>query len=290
MITSMPEILGPAFNQRYGVLAVNVVDPLSMGAVLQAAQEKKSPVIIQVSPKTVKYWENFVPNGAVFLQQAFAAMAGNVTIPATLHLDHCPDRGMITQCFKAGWNSVLFDGSKLSFADCLEQTRQVVDEARWCGAAVEGEVEAIKGVEDGVGSDYASPLVPLDQVIEFIKQTAIDSFAAGIGTAHGLYKGEPNINFDRVTQIVDLYSIPIVIHGGTGLAPEVIKELVRRGGSKFNWSTGLKIIMNQAYGQTSANLAPKPDPLKQSDGVVLAIKIEVAKLIDILGSAGRATA
>ena len=188
-IVSMPEILGPAFQARYGVAAFNIVDDVTMSGILAAAVEARSPVIIEVSVKTVKLW------GARLIQVMFAEMARDLPIPTTLHLDHCPDRKVIDECLAAGWNSVLFDGSKLSYEENLKQTQEVVAQARQYGAAVEGEIEAIKGVEDGVGSEYGSPEVALESALEFIRETGIDSFAAGVGTAHGLYKEEPKTQF-----------------------------------------------------------------------------------------------
>jgi fructose-bisphosphate aldolase class II len=136
----MQDILADAFNRRYGVGAFNVVNDLTMEAVLAAAQETRSPVIVQVSVKTVKQM------GARLIRLMFAEMAGRVSIPATLHLDHCPDCKVIEECVAEGWNSVLFDASKLTYADNLAQTKEVVALAHAHGVAVEGELEAITGV------------------------------------------------------------------------------------------------------------------------------------------------
>jgi len=129
---SLREILQPAFAARYGVGAFNIVNDLTMAAVLDAAVEVKSPVIIQVSVKTVKMW------GARLLQQMFAEMAFHRSIPATLHLDHCPDIEMIKTCFEAGWNSALYDASSLSYQDNLRLCKEVVALAKKHGAGVEG--------------------------------------------------------------------------------------------------------------------------------------------------------
>ena len=144
---SLREILQPAFEARYGVGAFNIVNDLTMAAVLDAALETKSPVIIQVSVKTVKMW------GAKLLQQMFAEMASHRFVPATLHLDHCPDIEMIKTCLDAGWNSALFDASSLSYQDNLRLCKEVVAFAKKHGAGVEGELEAVRGIEDDVGSD-----------------------------------------------------------------------------------------------------------------------------------------
>jgi len=281
-VVSMPELLQPAFEQHYGVGAFNIVDDVTMHAVLAAAAEARSPVIVQVSVKTVKMW------GAKLIQLMFAEMARQVPTPTTLHLDHCPDRKVIAECLEAGWNSVLFDGSKLSYDEVLRQTKEVVALARKYGAAVEGEVEAVKGVEDGVGGDYSTPIIPLDEAVAFIRETGIDSFAAGIGTAHGLYEGEPIINFARVSEIVSAQPTPLVLHGGTGLSEDVFRELIARGEAKVNISTQLKITMADSY-RNYLNARPTEyDPLKLLGAVGKDVQRMVADFLHIFGSEGKA--
>ena len=281
-VVPMPEILQPAFEKRYGVGAFNIVDEVTMQAVLAAAAKARSPVIVQVSVKTVKLW------GAKLIQLMFAEMARKAPIPATLHLDHCPDRKVIRECLEAGWNSVLFDGSKLDYEEVLQQTKEVVALARKYGAAVEGEVEAVKGVEDGVGGDYSTPIIPLDKAVAFIRETGIDSFAAGIGTAHGLYEGEPKINFQRVSEIVAAQSTPLVLHGGTGLSEEVFTELIARGEAKVNISTQLKITMADTY-RSYLNAHPTEyDPLKLLGAVGDQVAKMVGEFLHIFGSEGKA--
>ena len=153
----MQEILKDAFDSRYGVGAFNIVNDLTMDAVLTAAAETRSPVIVQVSVKTVKVM------GARLIRLMFEEMASRVPVPATLHLDHCPDRKVIEECIAAGWNSVLFDASKLTYEDNMAQTKEVVALAHKTGVAVEGELEAVKGVEDGVGSEEGGAVVALDK-------------------------------------------------------------------------------------------------------------------------------
>ena len=240
-VVPMQEIMRDAFARRYGVAAFNIVNDLTMDAVLSAAQETRSPVIVQVSVKTVKVM------GARLIRLMFEEMAGRVTVPATLHLDHCPDRKVIEDCVAAGWNSVLFDASKLTYEDNLAQTKEVVALAHAHGVAVEGELEAIKGVEDGIGDEYGSPAVALDRAVAFMRQTRIDMFAPAIGTAHGVYKGEPKINFERVSEIVAAEPLPLVVHGGTGLADAVFHDLIARGAVKINISTQLKITFADAF-------------------------------------------
>ncbi len=281
-VVPMQQILKHAFENRYGVGAFNIVNDLTMDAVLTAACQAQSPVIVQVSVKTVKVM------GAKLIQLMFQEMASRVPIPATLHLDHCPDRKVIEDCVAAGWNSVLFDASKLTYEDNMAQTKQVVALAHQYGVAVEGELEAVKGVEDGIGDEYGSPAVALDKAVAFIRETGIDSFAPAIGTAHGLYKGTPKINFERVSEIVAEEPIPLVVHGGTGLSDETFRDLIRRGAPKVNISTQLKITMADAFREYLTERPTEYDPLKLLAAVKTRVVEQVKHFLCIFGSEGKA--
>lgn len=280
-VVPMQEMLKDAFDRRYGVGAFNIVNDLTMEAVLAAAVETRSPVIVQVSVKTVKQM------GARLIKLMFEEMAGRVAVPATLHLDHCPDRKIIEECVAVGWNSVLFDASKLTYEDDLAQTKEVVALAHRHGVAVEGELEAIQGVEDGVGSEYGGAVVALDKALAFIRETGIDCFAPAIGTAHGVYKGEPKISFERVSEIVAAAPLPLVVHGGTGLSEAVFHDLIRRGAVKINVSTQLKITFADSF---RAYLNERPgeyDPLKLLGAVRKNVQALAAGFMRVFGSEGR---
>ncbi len=281
-VVPMQQILKHAFENRYGVGAFNIVDGISMDAVLTAAAETRSPVIVQVSVKTVKFM------GARLIRLMFEEMAGRVPVPATLHLDHCPDRKVIEECLAAGWNSVLFDASKLSYEENMAQTKEVVKLAHSYGAAVEGELEAIKGVEDGVGDEHGSGVVALDKAVAFIRETGVDSFAPAIGTAHGVYKGTPKINFERVSEIVEQAPIPLVVHGGTGLSEETFRELIRRGAPKINISTQLKITYADSFRNYLNEKPDEYDPLKLIAAVKKNLVDMAASFMRIFGSEGKA--
>jgi fructose-bisphosphate aldolase, class II len=281
-IASMQGLLKNALERRYGVAAFNVVNDTSMEATLAAAMELRAPLIVQVSVKTVKVW------GARLIQLMFAEMAQRVSIPAALHLDHCPDVSVIEDCLEAGWNSVLFDGSSLGYEECLEQTRKVVALAHGYGAAVEGEIEPVKGVEDGLGSDEDGAIFSTEKAVAFIRETGIDSFAPAIGTAHGMYHAEPTINFDRVSQLVSAVGIPMVLHGGTGLSEHVFHNLIARGAAKVNISTELKITLADSLRIYLEKYPKQYDPLKLLAANRDAIKAMAAKFIKIFGSDGKA--
>ena len=233
-VVAMKEILDRAFADRYGVAAFNVVDDLSIEAVLAAAVAERAPVILQTSVKTVRSY------GRRQLVEVFRALVRDVDVPVTLHLDHCPERSVITDCLDAGWNSVLFDAHELDVAENLRQTTEVVAEARRHGAHVEGEIEGIQGVEDGLGSDQVSARQSLEVAVDFITRTGVDCFAPAIGNAHGRYGAAPQLDHQRVSDLVEATGVPMALHGGTGLSPGQFQDLVARGCAKVNISTALK--------------------------------------------------
>ena len=233
-VVPLTDILSDAFEERYGVPAINVVNDLTMEAVLAAAVEHSSPLIVQTSVKTVK------SVGYDVLYAMWRSMTAGIEVPVTLHLDHCPEREVITGCLHRGWNSVLFDASKLPVEENMRQTVEVVAEARRHGAHVEGEIESITGVEDGVGDDAPAPRQDLGVVLEFLDTTGVDVFAPAIGNAHGSYRRAPELDAGRVTDIVDARPLPIALHGGSGLSDEQFHDLIGRGCAKVNISTALK--------------------------------------------------
>jgi tagatose 1,6-diphosphate aldolase GatY/KbaY len=281
-VVPMREILDRAFAERYGVAAINVVDDLSLEAVLAAATELRAPLIVQTSVKTVKSL------GAKPFYAMWRARADDVPVPVTLHLDHCPDREWISTCLRTGWNSVLFDGSELDVEENTRQTIEVVAEADGYGAQVEGEIESVLGVEDGVGSDEAGDVHPVDVSNKFIEDTGIYSFAPAIGTAHGLYKAEPKLTPERVTEIVNVHPIPQVLHGGTGLTEAQFSDLIARGCAKVNISTALKIAFVDAHREFLDANPAKKDPPAMLKHVRTAVKEMAERHIRMFGSAGRA--
>lgn len=283
-VVSLKEILDRAFDARYGVPAVNVFNDLTMQGVLAAAVEVRSPIIVQTSVKTVR------SIGAKVLFAMWQSMTADIDVPVALHLDHCPDRDVISECLAIGWNSVLFDASQLPVAENQRQTIEVVKEARGYGAHVEGEIESITVVEDGVGSDQTAARQTLDVSLAFIEATGVDVFAPSIGNAHGVYKSEPILDFDRVSDLVAAHPIPIALHGGSGMTDAQFHDLIQRGCSKVNISTALKVTYLQS---TLANLrfaeeADKWDPptlFSAVNGDVVDLTTGLARTF---GSAGQA--
>lgn len=234
-VASTKTIVDHALGARYGVPAINIVNDLTLEAVLAGAVAARSPLIVQTSVKTVR------SIGAEVLVAMWRSMTAGIEVPVALHLDHCPDRSVISECLRLGWNSVLFDGSHLSVAENQRQTVEVVAEARRHGAHVEGEIEAITGVEDDLGSDEVTRREHLQTLIDFVRTTGVDVFAPAIGNAHGIYTAEPELDSQRVSDLVNACSVPIALHGGTGLSRDQFRDLIARGCAKVNISTALKV-------------------------------------------------
>ena len=233
-VVPLKDVLDRAFKERYGVAAFNIVNDLTLEAVLAAAVEQRAPLIVQTSVKTVK------SIGLDVLFGMWKTMTAGIEVPVTLHLDHCPEREVITSCLEAGWNSVLFDGSSLPVQENLKQAKEVVEEARRYGAHVEGEIEPFKGVEDDLGSDEESDRQSLEVALDFIRSTGVDCYAPAIGNAHGWYSSEPKLDAQRVSDIEAAEPIPIALHGGSGMTDAQFADLIARGCAKVNISTALK--------------------------------------------------
>ena len=255
-VASLPEIMDRAFEKRYGVAAFNTVDDITMHGVISAAEQSRSPLIVQISVKTVKFW------GAEVVQHMFTDMATRARCRWRCTSTTARTRRSRRSCLKVGWNSVLFDGSGMSFEDNQRLTKEIVAFAKTLDAAVEGEVVAVAGVEDGMGSDEEGGLPPIEKELEFIEDTGIYCYAPPIGTAHGFYKAEPKIRYDRMEYLVEKTNMPMVLHGGTGLNDEVYERLIALGAAKVNISTALK--KNYADG-FSNYLEKNPDAVRPAE-------------------------
>jgi fructose-bisphosphate aldolase class II len=283
-VVALKDVVDRAMAERYGVPAINIFNDLTMEAVLAAAVEERSPLIVQTSVKTVR------SVGLDVLYGMWSSMTAGIEVPVSLHLDHCPDRQVITDCLRAGWNSVLFDASLLPVEENLRQTIEVVAEARAVGGHVEGEIEAITGVEDGIGSDDVAKRQSLDVAVDFIERTGVDVFAPSIGNAHGVYVHEPTLDAQRVSDLVEATGVPVALHGGTGMTDAQFKDLIGRGCAKVNISTALKVTFMKANlgylrDAEERNAWDPPSLFRE----VRAASLDLARgYIQRFGSAGRA--
>jgi len=289
-IVTAKEIMLEAAEGKYAVGAFNITNLIQMEAVVEAAVEKKAPLIIQTSVTPSKFL------GRDVLVSIFRTLAESAPIPICLHLDHSTNVEYCNQCADSGYTNIMIDASKQAFDENIRQTKEVVDYCHAIGGiSVEGELGTVSGVEDQVkvAEDEAALCNP-QQAVEFVEKTGVDIFAPAIGTAHGVYKTKnPKVDFERLGKINQMLNgngikTPLVVHGGTGLSKEYAIKLVAMGGAKFNVSTELKHTMIDAtYNYISGN-REQYNPGKIDIVVKDAIRQVVARWIDTLGSAGKA--
>jgi tagatose 1,6-diphosphate aldolase GatY/KbaY len=289
-IVTAKEILLEATAGGYAVGAFNITNLIQMEAVVEAAVDKKAPLIIQTSVTPSKFLGRHV------LVAVYRTLAEAAPIPIALHLDHCNDVEYCRQCADAGYTNIMIDASRQDFEENIRQTREVCDHCHALGGvSVEGELGTVSGVEDQikVAEDEAALCNP-GQAVEFVERTGVDLFAPAIGTAHGVYKTKnPKVDVERMGKINELLNgqgprIPLVVHGGTGLPPDTAKKLVECGGAKFNVSTELKhALIDATYGYISDH-RDEYNPGKIDVRVKDTIRQVVARWIDTLGSADKA--
>lgn len=289
-IANAKEIMIEAAKKGYAVGAFNVTDLLQFEAVIDAAVETKSPVIVQTSVKPSQFL------GADVLVAIYRTLAQKAPVPVVLHLDHCTDIDYCKKCADAGYTNIMIDASKQPFEENIRQTKEVVDYCHSVGdISVEGELGTVSGVEDQikVAEDEAQLANP-QQSVEFVERTGVDIFAPAIGTAHGVYKTKnPKIDFDRLATINKMLNgggvkTPLVVHGGTGLPEDYIKKLLAAGGAKFNVSTELKhTLIDTKYEYITAH-RDEYDPGKIDKVVREATKKAVMHWMHMLESVGKA--
>jgi len=282
-LVNMQQILTQARAQQYAVGAFNIIDYLSMKAVVAAATELAAPVIVQTSVKTVKFW------GARTIISWIQELAAAAPIPVAIHLDHCKDIKTIQECIAAGWTSVMIDASARPFEENLALTRQVLEIAQPRNVSVEAELGEIGGVEEEiVVAEADAHLADPEKAARFCRELPLDCFAPAIGTAHGIYKGEPRIAFDRLAEIARRTPVPLALHGGTGLSDEIFRRCIGLGCAKVNISTQLKHTFIDEFITYHQAKPTEYEPVKLLAVQFEQLKNQVQEKIELFGSAGRA--
>lgn len=285
-LVSMKEMLNKAKAEKYAVGQFNVNNLEFTQAILQAAEEEKSPVILGVSEGAARYMGGFktVVGLAKNLMEEY-----NVTVPVAIHLDHGSSFEKCVEAIHAGFTSVMIDGSHYPLEENIALTQKVVDVAHALGVSVEAELGRIGGQEDDLVVDDAEAAYAIpEECKELVEATGVDCFAPALGSVHGPYKGEPNLGFDHMKKIDSLVGIPLVLHGGTGIPTKDIQKAIEFGHAKINVNTENQIASANAVRET---LDAKPelyDPRKYLGPARDAIKATVIGKMREFGSLNKA--
>ncbi len=276
-------LLREAEVQGYAVGAFNCNNLEIVQAIVAAAEAENAPVIMQASQGAIKY------AGVDYIVAMARVAARGTRVPVALHLDHGTSFDQVMRCLVAGFSSVMIDGSHLPLEQNIALTRQVLAAARPVGVSVEAELGRIGGVEDDIAvNDREAFFTDPDEARYFVEQTGVDSLAVAIGTAHGRYKGEPRLDFDRLTRIKELVRIPLVLHGASGVPDEAIREAIRRGVRKVNIDTNIREAFVGAARRVLVENPQEIDPRKIL-GPAREAAIEIIReKIRVFGSSGKA--
>ncbi len=280
-LVTTKEMLLDAQKNGYAVGAFNVENMEMVMAVVSAAEETKSPVIMQTTPSTVKYadFDYFYANVKVAAEKA--------SVPVAIHLDHGNSFELAMKAYRTGYTSIMIDGSHSSFEENIALTKSVVDVCKNGNVPVEAELGKVGGKEDDLdGGDggYTDPL----EAKEFVEKTGVDSLAVAIGTAHGVYKGEPKLDLNRLSQIREVVDIPLVLHGTSGVPDEVVTECVNRGICKVNYATDLRIAFTKGVKKVLDANPDTIDPKKYNSQGREEVKEYVKSKMIVVKSAGYA--
>ncbi|MCL6454173.1 MAG: ketose-bisphosphate aldolase [Alicyclobacillus sp.] len=284
LVTSQ-EILHGARRGGYAVAGFAAYNMETVQAVVEVAEELQAPVFIQTTPATIR------SSGIRFLHAIVKAAADGARVPVVLHLDHGESYEQVIECLRHGYTSVMIDGSRYAFADNVALVREAVRSAHAVGVPVEAELGRVGGVEDDLSVDaqeaaYTDP----EEARRFVELTGVDSLAVAIGTAHGWYHGEPNLDLQRLEHVAAQLSadFPLVLHGASGLHDAQIKQTIVRGISKFNIATELKMPFAKALRDYFCANPTGIDPRTYFPQAKEAYKAVVREKILLSGSQGRA--
>ncbi len=280
LVTSEKMLLD-AQKGGYAVGAFNVENMEMVKAVLAAAEELKAPVMLQTTPSTIKY-------GTVETYAAIVkAEAEKVSVPVCLHLDHGSSFDLAVKAMKAGYTSVMIDGSHEDFENNIAVTKRVVDVAKAFGVPVEAELGKVGGKEDDLEAEADTNTDPMEAK-EFVERTGVSSLAVAIGTAHGFYVGTPVLDKPRVSAIKEVVSVPLVLHGASGLSEEDVRECVERGMCKVNFATELRAAYTDAVKKLLEEKPETFDPKKLGTVGMEAVKEQVMIRMKMCGCDGKA--
>ena len=280
-LTTSKEMLLSAQRGSYAVCAFNTENMEMVQAIVSAAESASAPVIIQTTPSTIKY------AGMDYFRAMVATAAMTAAVPVALHLDHGDSYALACQAVRAGYTSVMIDGSKLPFEENISLTAKVAELARSVSIPVEGELGCVGGKEDSLEAGAGGYTDP-EEAARFVSETGIDSLAVGIGTAHGFYAEKPVLDMDRLSLIRERVSVPLVLHGATGLSDEDIIECIRRGICKVNFATEMRAAFTRAVRETLERDSKIVDVKAYGKAARQAVMETAVKKIVLCGAANKA--
>lgn len=268
-------------GQGYAIPGFNVNNIEDVRAVIDAAEELRSPVILLVTEGALRY------AGHAYLSAVVRAAREEATVPVHIQLDHGSSLEAVVRCIQAGFDSVMIDGSPLPFAENVALTRRVVEVAHACGVWVEGEIGVIPGTEDDIHREDEG-LTPPEQAIEFAQLTGVDALAAAVGTAHGFYKARPKIDLPRIQAMRAGMTADLALHGGSDVEPEQIQASIAAGMNKVNVGTEVKAVFAQTLREALMATPDSIDARKALTAAREATKTLVMAKMQMVGSVGRA--
>ncbi len=277
-LVSTRDMLQRAQREGYAVGAFNVENMEMAQAVVAAAEATRAPVIVQTTSGTLAYAPPCAFAGLV------TRLARDAAVPVALHLDHGSGLAIAEAAMREGYTSLMIDGSTLPFLENIALTRSVVDMAG--DTPVEAELGAVGGKEDGHGSGAATYTDPAEAA-EFVRRTGVASFAMAIGTAHGVYKGVPKLDLDRLSAIRAAVPVPLVLHGTSGVPEAQVRACIARGVSKVNYATELRIAFTEAVRRSLAEKPDAIDPKVFLKAGRAAVQAVVENRIRLCGSEGK---
>lgn len=280
LVTSK-ELLQNAYKEGYAVGAFNVENMEMVMAVLRAAQEQHSPVIMQTTPGTLRF------AGPAWYYANVRTAAEEASVPVVMHLDHGNSFELALQAFHTGYTSIMIDGSKLPFEENIDLTAAVVRACHAGGIPVEGELGKVGGKEDDLENGDDNPYTDPDEAAEFVERTDADFLAVGIGTAHGVYKGTPHVNQEVLAEICKRVDIPLVMHGTSGVPDDQVRACIALGISKVNYATDLRIAYTRGVREFLAANPEAFDPKKYAVKGMEQVTAYVKQKMEMLGSAGK---
>lgn len=284
-LVSMKEMLIHAKDNGYAVGQFNINNLEFTQAILQAAEEEKSPVILGVSEGAGRYMGGF----KLVVDMVKALMDEyKVTVPVAIHLDHGPSLEKCVQAIHAGFTSVMIDGSHHPLEENIELTKSVVAVAHSVGVSVEAELGRVGAQDSGVITDPEKAYAIPSECDQLVRETGVDCLAPALGSVHGPYKGEPNLGYDRMKEVMELTGVPLVLHGGTGIPTKDIQKAISLGSAKINVNTESQIAATKAVREVLNNDGQLYDPRKFLGPAREAIKETVKGKMREFGSSGKA--